>query len=269
LKPCRAAAVVLAVLASVAVPGPACAGVADRVGATFALMADGFIEAFQPVEGLIASIDGDLVYVDIGARAGALPGQELTVFRKGAPFVHPITNKPLGHFEEVLGYAQIRKVQAEFAEAVFIPVPDKPAPRVEDGVRITKGRIRLAITPLLDLSQSKGDARRVPFMLASALERSKRVVAVDPLLVADTLTKNAVRIEEVLGEPERAVKLAAILEVSGWLVPVLLERSGVLYLDATWISGVTGTALFSRRQPLVPPSASEEQRFPWEPRAED
>ncbi len=263
------AVVALAVGVGVSATQPVSAGVADRVGATFGLMADEFIQAFQPVEGLIASIDGDVIYVDIGARASALPGQELTVFRKGAPFMHPITNKPLGHFEEVLGYAQIRKVQADFSEALFIAIPDKPAPRVEDGVRITKGRIRLAITPLLDLSQSKGDARRIPFMLASVLERSKRFVVIDPLRVTDTLAKNAVRIEEVLGQPERAVKLGAILEVSGWLVPVLLERNGVLYLDATWISGVTGTALFSRRQPLVPPSAGEEQRFPWEPRAED
>ncbi len=48
-----------------------------------------------------------------------------------------------------------------------------------------------------------------------------------------------------------------------------IERRGVLYLDTTWISAVTGTALFSRRQPVLPSSATEEQRFPWEPRAED
>jgi len=52
-------------------------------------------------------------------------------------------------------------------------------------------------------------------------------------------------------------------------VPVLLERRGVVYLDVTWISAVTGTALFSRREPLLPPAAAEEQRFPWEPPSED
>ena len=30
-----------------------------------------------------------------------------------------------------------------------------------------------------------------------------------------------------------------------------------------------GTALFSRRAPLLPPAATEEQRFPWEPASED
>ena len=37
----------------------------------------------------------------------------------------------------------------------------------------------------------------------------------------------------------------------------------------TWISAVTGTALFSRRLPLTAGAAAEGQRFPWEPRPED
>jgi hypothetical protein len=35
------------------------------------------------------------------------------------------------------------------------------------------------------------------------------------------------------------------------------------------VSAITGTALLSRRLPLVTASATEEQRFPWEPRPED
>jgi len=80
---------------------------------------------------------------------------------------------------------------------------------------------------------------------------------------------NGVRVEEVLARPERAVHSAKNLEVTGWLVPMLLERRGIVYLDITWISAVTGTALFSRRLPLVSGSTAEEQRFPWEPRPEE
>ena len=83
------------------------------------------------------------------------------------------------------------------------------------------------------------------------------------------LANSSVRVEEVLARPERAVRIARNLEVAGWLVPMLLERNGVIYLDVTWISAATGTPLFSRRQALLPASAVEEQRFPWEPRAED
>jgi len=65
------------------------------------------------------------------------------------------------------------------------------------------------------------------------------------------------------------LRTARNLELSGWILPMLLERRGVTYLDVTYISAITGTALISRRLPLVTASATEEQRFPWEPRPED
>jgi len=136
-------------------------------------------------------------------------------------------------------------------------------------VRITRGRIKIAITPVLDLAQSKADLRRVPYLLATILERSKRFQVTDPLAVGEIFAPGGTRVEEVLGLPDRATRLAKTLEVAGWLVPVVLERRGVTYLDMTWVSAVTGTALFSRRQPLVAPSVAEEQRFPWEPPVED
>ena len=42
-----------------------------------------------------------------------------------------------------------------------------------------------------------------------------------------------------------------------------------MYLDVTYISAITGSALFSRRQPLLIDAGGEDQRFPWEPLLED
>jgi hypothetical protein len=248
---------------------PAGAGMADRVGSTFAQMADDFIRAFQPIDTLVVQVEGSTVYIDAGDKTSAQPGQELVIYRKGETFTHPLTRKPLGRFEEILGYAQIRRVHPKFSEATFIPIAGMPQPATEDGARITRGRIRVAITPALNLTGVETDLRRVPYMIGTMLERSKRFQVVDPLVVSDMLTTNSVRVEEVLARPERASRAATSLEVSGWLVPILLERRGATYLDVTWISAITGTALFSRRQPLMPAGSVEEQRFPWEPRAED
>lgn len=249
--------------------GPATAGLADRVGATFLMMADDFVKAVQPIEGLIVAADGNLLYLDLGAENGAQAGQELTVFRKGEAFHHALSGKILGRYETVLGYAHVKRVFANFSEATFIPAPEQGAPQVEDGVRITRGRIKIAITPVLDLTNSNADVRRVPYMLASILERSKRFQVVDPLVLSDMFAARSVRVEEMLARPERAIRVARNLDVSGWLVPTLIERRGTIYLDATWISAITGTPLFSRRQVLLPAGASEDQRFPWEPRPED
>jgi hypothetical protein len=196
-------------------------------------------------------------------------GQEYTVFRKGDMFTHPLTGKPLGFYEETLGHAQIVRLYPNFSAAVYLPVPSSPRPRATDGARITRARVRVAVTPMLDFTTAGADIRRVPFMVAAALEGSRRFQVVDPLAVNDMFASGSLRVEDMLARPERAMRTARNLEVAGWVVPMLLERRGVTYLDVTYISAITGTALISRRMPLVTASAAEEQRFPWEPRPED
>src|SRR6267378_2667178 len=185
------------------------------------------------------------------------------------PFLHPLTGRPLGRYEDVLGWAQVRRVQAEFAIAAFVPAPDRPTPQPEDGARITRGRIKIAIAPVLDMTATGADLRRVPYLLGTVLERSKRFQVVDPIAVGDMFASGGLRVEEMLARPERAVRAAKNLDVAGWVVPVLLERRGAVTLDVTYISAITGMALFSRRLNLLPNRAAEEQRFPWEPPIED
>jgi hypothetical protein len=259
-----------AALVTILVMGaPAEAGMADRIGATFSLMADEFIQAFNPVEALVVAIENDEIFLDIGSGRGAQVGQEYTVFRKGAVFSHPLTGKPLGRYEDVLGYAQVRRVEPDFAAAAFVPLPDKPRPVPEDGARITRGRVKVAVTPVVDMTDGRTDLRRVPYLIATVLERSKRFQVVDPLAVSDMFATGSVRVEEVLARPERAVRVAKNLDVAGWIVPVLLATRGTVALDITYISAITGAPLFSRRVSVVPTSELEGQRFPWEPRMED
>src|SRR4029450_9258217 len=112
----------LVALAALGSAASAAAGMADRVGATFALMVDEFTKAFSPLEGLVIGYEGNALYLDIGASTGAQVGQEFTIFRKGAEFHHPITRKVLGRYEEVLGFAQVRSVQPRFSEALYVPI---------------------------------------------------------------------------------------------------------------------------------------------------
>jgi hypothetical protein len=259
-----AAALTLMVLA-----GPAEAGMADRIGATFSLMADDFIQTFNPVEALVVAIDNDDIFLDVGSGRGAQVGQEYTIYRKGGVFSHPLTGKPLGRYEEVLGHAQVRRVEPAFAAATFVPLPDKPRPVPEDGARITRGRLKVAVTPVVDMTDGRADLRRVPYLIATVLERSKRFQVVDPLAVSDMFATGSVRVEEVLARPERAVRVAKNLDVAGWIVPVLLATRGTVALDITYISAITGAPLFSRRVSVLPTSELEGQRFPWEPRMED
>jgi hypothetical protein len=267
-RPSRRLAIVT-LLVTLALAPPARAGLADRVAATFALMAADFVKAFQPIEAVVISVEGPEIFLDVNEAGGAQIGQEFVVYRKGDTFAHPLTARPLGRYEEVLGYARIVRLYPNFSAGIYMALPNMPSPRASDGARITRARVRVAVTPVLDLTTSRADVRRVPFMLAAALEGSKRFQVVDPLAVSDMFASGSLRVEEMLARPERSMRAARNLEVSGWIVPMLLERRGVTYLDVTYLSAITGTALISRRLPLVTASPTEEQRFPWEPRPED
>ena len=262
-------AVSVALAGLIAWTGSARAGVADEVGATFGLMLQDVVSAFPAVEGLVVAVDDEQIYMDLTEKDGVQVGQEYTIFRKGEVFRHPMTGRPMGRYEDIIGYAQIKRVLPQFSEATYVPLPGKPQAKPEDGVRITRGRIRVAVAPPIDLTKTNADLRRVAYMMSHALAETKRFQGPDPAAVQDQLATLNIRSEELLVLPEKAVSAARSLEVTGWLVPVLIERRGVTYLDVTWISGITGRALFSRRASLIRAESTTEQRFPWEPVPQD
>ena len=107
--------------------GPVAAGLADQVGATFGLMVQDMVDAFPPVEGMVAGVQGDQIFIALAAKDGIQAGQEFTVFRKGEVFRHPLSRQPLGRYEDVLGHAQVRRVYPDFAEAVYVATDPRHA----------------------------------------------------------------------------------------------------------------------------------------------
>src|SRR6266496_2495632 len=125
------AAVAFALVCLVSWTGSAWAGAADQVGATFGLMLHDVVGAFPAVEGLVVAVDGEQLYMDLAQKDGVQPGQEFTIFRKGDVFRHPATGQPMGHFEDILGYAQVKRVQPGFSEALYVASSGRrrPSPR--------------------------------------------------------------------------------------------------------------------------------------------
>src|SRR6185295_16693940 len=170
--------------------------------ATFGLMLQDVVAAFPPVEGMVVAVERDRIYLDLAEKDGVQVGQEFTIFRKGEVFRHPINNRPIGRFEEVLGHAQVQRVMPQFSEAAYVGIETAALPRAEDGVRITNGRIRVAVAPPTDLTNANADLRRVPFMLAHALSETKRFQSADPSIVQELLLTQKTRSEELLVRPD-------------------------------------------------------------------
>src|SRR5262249_61390962 len=121
---------------------------------TFGLLLQDVVGAFPAVEGLVVTVEGDRIYMDLAEKDGVRPGQEFTVFRKTDVFRHPVTGQPMGRYEEILGYAQVKRVLPQLSEAVYVAKPGQPDAQPEDGVRIMRGRIRVAVAPPPDLTNT-------------------------------------------------------------------------------------------------------------------
>src|SRR5436309_14257582 len=157
------AALAFALVCLVSWTGAAWAGAADQVGATFGLMLHDVVGAFPAVEGLVVSVDGEQLYMDLTQGDGVQPGQEFTIFRKGDVFRHPTTGQPMGHFEDILGYAQVKRVQPGFSEALYVAIPGQAQARPEAGGRIPRGRIRVAVAAPADRTKTSAPLRRLAF----------------------------------------------------------------------------------------------------------
>lgn len=245
--------------------GFAWSGVTEQVAVTFQEVAQALRDAFPPVEGLVVAVDGDRVLLDFKEREKIFPGMELRIVRRGEAFRHPLTGVVLGRYEELLGSAQLVEVREPFSPARLIPRPAAPPVRVEDLARMTRGRIRVAVAPILDLTESRLDSKRVSYLLTAGLERTGRFAPVDPQTIRELMEKERVRTADLLTVPALAVRLSQTLEVDGWVIPLLAEFDGTAMVDATWVSAMTGTPLFSRRHPLIAAPPQTERRFPWEP----
>jgi FG-GAP-like repeat len=73
---------------------------------------------------------------------------ELSVVRKGEEFKHPLTGVVLGRFEEDIGVIIINKVSETYSSGNVRLAKATVNPRPGDRVRITKGKIQLALLPL-------------------------------------------------------------------------------------------------------------------------
>lgn len=221
--------------------------VAGDLATALGPIVDGFRQAFPHVEGTVVAVEGRQVYLDLTEKEGAFSGMELLVYRKGDPFRHPLSGQIMGHYEEDLGWVRIIEVRDRFSTARLTTETGKGAVKAGDGVRITAAKIRVAVSPLLNLSEGGGGNQRAPYLFAAALERTGRFIPADLDKVAEILAREKVGTLILYTNPQIARRLAGEIGVAGWAVPVLTRLRGILYLDVTWISGVTGTPLFYRR----------------------
>ena len=244
---------------SLSCSAPAAAGIADQVGATFGLM----------LQDVVSGLPADR---RPGGRGGGRPASIIDLGREGrgaaGPGVHGL---PQGR-----GLPASRSPASPSAATRRSSATPRSSARaaavLRGGLRAGRRQGRAASPRTAcasrragsasrwrrptDLTKANADLRRVPFMLAHALEQTKRFQVVDPAAGAgaSSLSQKTRERGAAGAARTRPWRSARPSRSSGWLVPVLIERRGVTYLDVTWISAVTGHG------PLLPPGGPDPVR---------
>ncbi len=171
------------------------------------------VDLFPKVEGDVVKVQGNEVFITLGAPDNIREGMELSVVRKGDEFKHPLTGVVLGRFEDDVGVIIINKVSETYSSGNVRLAKANVNVRAGDRVRITKGKIQLALLPL------KGDLpgwvprEELLERFRSALEQTNRfqVTAADNVRVY--LSEKGMQPEETLSQDVLA-RLAEDLRVT-------------------------------------------------------
>jgi hypothetical protein len=113
-------------------------------------LADTTLSYFRPLEGAITSASGNEAEMNIGSESGVRPGMRLTILRKGAQFLHPITKEPIGQVENPVGTADVFDAEAKSSRLSVI----QGEANVGDVVRLTSSRVRLLFYETQDVDWS-------------------------------------------------------------------------------------------------------------------
>jgi hypothetical protein len=237
------------------------ADILQDLGGTYQKVAEELAAAFPKAEVRVAAVTADSVRVEGAGVENLRPGLELTIFRRGEMFRHPVTNQPLGHTEQVLGTLVVTDVEPGAATGRLVPPAGRPvpAPIPGDGARITAGRLPVAVLPTAGVQAAFDSADQTRLLLvarfSAILDKTGRFLSVDPQRVLDVVGQTAA---STPSPPEVARRLGGVNVLSSRVI----REGAARVLETTWISGQTGETLATARAPVIPTSFPP--RFAWE-----
>ena len=109
---------------------------------------------FPHLEGEVVEVQGEQLYLALGARDLVLTGMRLNVYREGEELTSPTTGEVLGWLEEDFGTATVTQVAESYAVAELDGVPEGGRVQAGDKVRITAGSVTLVLLPISDPGES-------------------------------------------------------------------------------------------------------------------
>ena len=207
---------------------------AQTDAAVFADVADQLARYFPKVTGEVVKVEGDDVYLSLGARDHVLPELQLTLLRSREIVPETEAEPAVNRLEEAIGYVIVEQVFEAYATAQLLALPGTEAQR-GDKVRITSGPVVLGMLPVASTTSQTFPHGRWTTALKSALEANGRfrVVTANRILLwsleHDTPLENGV-------SPDLLRQMAESLRFNYAVVALVKDVSGKSVLDVALLS---------------------------------
>lgn len=111
------------------------------------------ISYFKPLTGRVMNVEGQKVFINLGAKDSVKIGMRFTILREGATFIHPVTKKPLGKVESYIGKIEIKEVSSDLSIGIVLEGDVKEG----DKVRISEKQINILFCQSKDADWTLAD----------------------------------------------------------------------------------------------------------------
>src|SRR5262245_13106091 len=137
---------------------------------SFKVLAEQLAAQFPTIQTDVVEVTDARVILAAGRTQGVQPGLELIGFREGRELIHPRTKQSLGKTEDILGRLVVAQVFENYSVATHV---DGPKVQVGDRARVSAGKIRLTVLPIIGTARPKVTEVAVQEVLQE-LERTGR-----------------------------------------------------------------------------------------------
>ena len=177
---------------------------------------------FPHLQGEVVDVQGEQLYLSLGARDQVAENMQLDVFREGEELTSPSTGEVLGRLEEDLGTVAITQVAETYAVAVRRDAAGRPPVQNGDRVRITGGRLSLVLLPENDPAGRAKPSDALLDALQRSLEATGRFAVVPRARLTLWVLERDLSPGDIL-PPESMIEAAAVLGVDYLVQPALRD----------------------------------------------
>ena len=176
-------------------------------------VADQLAQRFPTLQGEVVDVQGEQLYLSLGARNHVLEGMRLDVFREGKELTSPRTGEVVGRLEVDLGTVTVTQVAETYAVAVLENAPGGQVVRAGDKVRITAGRLTLVLIPVSDHTERGPTATELVDAVRRGLDATGRFNVLPRARLTLWLLERGLAHGDLL-EPEVMAEAASALGVA-------------------------------------------------------